>query len=285
MMRYFRLALAALAMIAVALVSAGITMRIALHGGEVGVPNLSGMTIADASNAALHSGLDLSVENKFYSTVVPAGRILSQAPAAGSRVRKKWPVRVTVSLGPQQVEIPDVVGQPQREATMNIRRMSLDLGTVAHLGAPGDPDIVLAQTPPPNAGVDRPRVSLLLSQDNDAATGSCVMPSFVGMSWSAANHTAAALGLRTSWIGESSQPATPPTAPPNTTPGPNGTFLDASGNPVSVPPPAPAFPSGPVTAQRPDAGHRANRGDTVRLTFGHVSTPATPPPATPPTAP
>ena len=137
----------------------GITLRIALHGGEVTVPDFSGMSIAEASDAALSKHLDLNIENKFYSTVVPAGRILSQAPAAGSRVRKKWQVRVTDSLGPQQVSIPDVVGQPQRDAAMNIRRMSLDLGTLAHIGAPGDPDIVLAQTPPPNAGVDRPRVA------------------------------------------------------------------------------------------------------------------------------
>lgn len=265
-MRYFRLTLAALAMLAVALLSAGITMRIALHGGEVTVPNFSGMGISDASSAALHNGLDLSIENKFYSTVVPAGRILSQAPAAGSRVRKKWPVRVTVSLGPQQVDIPDVVGQQQREATMNIRRMSLDLGTLAHLDAPGDPDIVLAQTPPPNAGVERPRVSLLLSTSNDTASGSFVMPSFVGLSWSAANHAAAALGLRTSWIGDTPPPAVPP---PGATAGPNGTYVDASGNTVPLTPVVPASPSGPVTAQRPDAGHRANRGDTVRLTFGH----------------
>ena len=284
MMRYFRLTLAALAMIAVALVSAGITMRIALHGGEVTVPNFSNMSISDASNAALHSGLDLSVENKFYSTVVPAGRILSQAPAAGSRVRKKWPVRVTVSLGPQQVEIPDVVGQPQREATMSIRRMSLDLGTVGHLSAPGDPDIVLSQTPPPNAGVDRPRVSILLSGSDDSTSGSFVMPSFVGMSWSAANHAAAALGLRTSWIGDSAAPTAPPTPPPGTIPGPNGTFLDASGNPVTVSA-APATPSGPVTAQKPEPGHRANKGDTVRLTFGHAPNASVPPLAAPPQTP
>ena len=192
MKRYFQIILGALAMIFVALFSAALTLRIALHGGEVSVPSFAGMSISEASDAALHNHLDLKIDNKFYSTVVPAGRILSQAPAAGSRVRKKWQVRVTVSLGPQQVSIPDVVGQPQRDAAMNIRRMSLDLGAVAHIGAPGDPDIVLAQTPPPNAGVDRPQVSLLLSEASDTATGSYVMPSFVGMSYSAATHAATA---------------------------------------------------------------------------------------------
>src|SRR6185312_2569607 len=265
MMRYFRLILGALAMLFVAMLFAGITMRIALHGGEVAVPSFSGMSISEASDAALSKHLDLKIDNKFYSTVVPAGRIISQAPAAGSRVRKKWQVRVTVSLGPQQVSIPDVVGQPQREAAMNIRRMSLDLGAIAHIGAPGDPDIVLAQTPPPNAGVDRPQVSLLLSETSDATTNSFVLPSFVGMNYSAANHAAQALGLRLSYTADSPpQPVGPPTPPVPAQPGAPGAPADAT-----AAPPKPVPPSGPVTSQNPESGHRANKGATVRITFGH----------------
>ena len=268
-MRYFRLILGALAMIFVALLFAGITMRIALHGGEVAVPSFSGMSISEASDAALSKHLDLKIDNKFYSTVVPAGRVISQAPAAGSRVRKKWQVRVTVSLGPQQVSIPDVVGQPQRDAAMSIRRMSLDLGTIAHIGAPGDPDIVLAQTPPPNAGVDRPQVSLLLSETSDTAASSFVLPSFVGMTYSSANRAAQALGLRIFYIADTPAPAPEPAAPPST-PG-------ASPDAAAAAPAKPSPPGGPVTSQKPESGHRANKGDTVKITFGHlVPAPATP---------
>lgn len=270
MMRYFQIVLGALAMLFVALLAAAITLRIALHGGEVTVPSFGGLSIAEASDSALHENLDLKIDNKFYSTVVPAGRIISQAPAAGSRVRKKWQVRVTVSLGPQQVSIPDVVGQPQRAAAMNIRRMSLDLGTIAHIGAPGDPDIVLAQTPPPNAGVDRPQVSLLLSENNDTASNSFVMPSFVGMSYSAANRAAATIGLRVTFIADTFQvpiqPVVPLVIPPPTAPGVAGLAQALAVPVVHIAP-----PSGPVTAQKPEAGHRFSKGDTVRITFGHIS--------------
>jgi len=268
---WFKIALGALAMLTVAMLAALITLRIALHGGEVSVPAFAGLSIAEASNAALHQHLELKVDNKFYSTTVPAGRVISQAPTAGSLVRKKFPVRVTVSLGPQQVSIPDVVGQQQRDAAMNIRRMSLDLGTIAHIGAPGDPDIVLAQTPPPNAGVDRPQVSLLLSEATDTATGSYVMPSFVGLSYSAAMHAASAAGLRATFIADTPPVVAPPTPPP--TP---GTTPDATTTPE---PPRPASPCGPVAAQKPEAGHRFSKGDTVRITFGHISTSQPSPPA------
>jgi len=278
MKRFFRLALGALSMLFVMFLSAAITLRIALHGHEVTIPNFSGMTVSEASDAALKAGLDLNIENKFYSTTVPAGRMLSQAPAAGSSVRHGWQVRVTESLGPQQVTIPYVSGQPEREASINIRRDSLDLGTLAHIDAPGDPDMVLAQTPPPNAGVDQPRVSLLLSSTASGASSAIVMPSFLGMSYAAASHSASALGLRVASISDTPTPTTPAT--PTYTTNAAGVKIDANGQAIAFPagmqPPAAAVasasPTGPVTAQKPDSGYRVTKGDTIRLTFGHVST-------------
>ncbi len=242
MKRYFRIALTALAMLAVMLVSAAITLRIALHGHEVTIPDFAGMSVSEASEAALKTGVDLNIENRFYSTTVPVGRILSQAPAAGSRVRHGWQVRVTESLGPQQVTIPDVVGEPLQQASMNIRKMQLDLGALAHIEAPGDPDMTLAQTPPPNAGVDQPRVNLLLSSTANVSTA-FVLPSFVGMSFGAANHEAMGLGLRVTLAGD--VPAVP-----------------AAGMPM-----VPAVPTGTVMAQSPESGFKASRGDVVRLTL------------------
>jgi beta-lactam-binding protein with PASTA domain len=282
-MKTFRLTLSALAMLFVMFLSAAITLRIALHGHEVTVPNFSGMTVSEASTAALHTGLDLNIENKFYSTTVPAGRMLSQAPAPGSKVRHGWQVRVTESLGPQQVTIPDVSAEPLREASLNLRRGGLDLGTLAHIDTPGDPDIVLAQTPPPNAGVDQPRVSLLLSATAAGASNAIVTPSFLGMSYGAANHVAAALGLRVASISDT-PPPTPAAAPtPTYTTNAAGVKIDANGQAISFPasqpppqtappmPPVPSTPAGPVTAQKPESGYRITKGDTIRLTFGHPS--------------
>ena len=280
-MKTFRLILSALAMLFVMFLSAAITLRIALHGHEVTVPNFSGMTVSEASTAALHTGLGLNIENQFYSTTVPAGRMLSQAPAPGSRVRHGWQVRVTESLGPQQVTIPDVSAEPLREASLNLRRGGLDLGTLAHIDAPGDPDIVLAQTPPPNAGVDQPRVSLLLSSTAAGASSAIIMPSLLGMSYSAASHAAAALGLRVASIGDIAPPTPAPAPAPTYTTNAAGVRIDANGQAISFPagqappqaaapmPAAPATPGGPVTSQQPDSGYRVTKGDTIRLTFGH----------------
>lgn len=289
-----RIILGAVLMIVVFVLFAGLALRLALHAREVPVPDLSGLTVAQASQSTLHSGLDLNIQNKFYSRTVPAGRILSQSPAAGSRVRKGWVLRVTESLGPQQVTIPNVVGEPVREASLDLRRASLDLGTLAHMDAPGDTDMVLAQTPPPDAGVDQPRVNLLLSAEGAGASDSFEMPSFVGMSWPSANRAAIALGLRVAPVGDMApivqpsavaQPATvaqsAPAATPSASPGTAepaaqsaqpGTLAGANGAPAQAAPPVVQMvPVGAVTAQSPEAGHRANKGSVVKLIFGHTS--------------
>jgi eukaryotic-like serine/threonine-protein kinase len=278
----------ALLMLVVFVLFAGLALRIALHGREVAIPDLAGLTVAQASEAALHNGLDLNIENKFYSRTIPAGRILSQAPAAGSRVRRGWQVRVTESLGPQQVTIPNVVGEPVREASLDLRKSSLDLGTLAHMDAPGDTDMVLSQTPPPDAGVDQPRVNLLLSQQGAGASDAFVMPSFVGMSWPSANRAAIALGLRVAALGEmapvvQSPAENPPAAaqPPAAAPNSAGATTPEQ---APTPPPVQMVPVGPVTSQSPEAGHRASKNSVVKLTFGHPST-GTTTPETPPTAP
>lgn len=270
MLRYLRIAFGALAMLVVMVLAAGITLRLALHAGEVSIPNFSGLTVSEASDAALRAGLDLNIQNRFYSTTVPAGRILTQAPAPGSEVRKGWQVRVTESLGPQQVTIPDVVGQPLRQATMDLRRNQLDLGTQAHLDASGDPDMVLAQTPPPNAGVDQPRVNLLLSSQAQDASTAFVMPSFVGMSYGTANHAAIALGLRVATIGGMPAVAVPEAAPAGQTAAP--------GQAVEGPtvPAAPVTPVGPVLSQSPESGHRTGRNGVIRLYFTRPASAATP---------
>jgi eukaryotic-like serine/threonine-protein kinase len=271
MKRFFRIALTGLAMLAVMLVSAALTLRIALHGHEVTIPDFAGMTVAEASEAALKTGVDLNIENKFYSTTVPVGRILSQAPAAGSSVRHGWQVRVTESLGPQQVTIPDVVGQPVQAASMNIRKLQLDLGTLAHIDAPGEPDMTLAQTPPPNAGVDQPRVNLLLSSAVNASTA-FVMPSFVGMSYASASHLATAMGLKVAIMGDTPAPA-PETPVIPVTPIVPGQVA------VTVSRPPPPVLTGVVKAQSPESGFKTSKGDVVRLTLAGSS--AANPAATP----
>lgn len=164
----------------VAMVSAITTMRLAIHGREVSVPNFVGMMPADAQRLAFQNGLTFTVERRFYSAQVQFGRVMSQVPDPGTLVRRGWQVRAAESLGSQRVAIPDVVGQSGRAAEINIRERGLEMGTqaTAHLPSPA-PGMVIAQDPPANAReISAPRVSVLVAAPPDPQA--FVMPNFVG---------------------------------------------------------------------------------------------------------
>jgi len=268
MKRIFNLVLGALAMLAVALTSAFITMRLAIHGREVKVPNLAGLSVSEAGREASSLGLRLNLENRFYSAHTAPGLILAQSPAPGVTVRRQSVLRVTESLGPQQVSIPDLMGQSERTASINIRRLSLDLGTVASIGGPGEAGIVLGQTPSPNAsGVDRPRVSLLLSQPEEpGAQDGIVMPSLTGLPLMSAAARASAAGLRVVSAEEIKQVALTGAGATGSVDSTTGTMTPAAV--IAVPGASTAM----VVAQTPLAGYRAAKGDPVRLSISYQET-------------
>ena len=55
MKRFFNVVLTAMAMLVIFLLSAFIAMRLAIHGREVEVPNLAGLTLQEASSKAAHA--------------------------------------------------------------------------------------------------------------------------------------------------------------------------------------------------------------------------------------
>jgi eukaryotic-like serine/threonine-protein kinase len=182
MKSFFRLFLLSLVLLIVALVSALTAMRFAIHSGEVVVPELVGKSPAEARRIAEDKGQEVNVERQYYSATVPEGKIVSQMPLAGTKVRRGWEISVAESLGPQRVAIPNVLGQSDRAAEINIQRRGLDVSAVAQIALPNlAADQVIAQSPPPNAsGVSAPKISLLLAEGPQPAA--FVMPNFVGQS-------------------------------------------------------------------------------------------------------
>jgi eukaryotic-like serine/threonine-protein kinase len=263
-------------MAAVALVSMFITMRFAIHGREAVVPPLTGLSVMDAGAAAGRAGLRLAIENRFYSGEVPAGRILAQDPAPGSRVRREWAVRVTESLGAQRISVPDLTGESERAATVSIRRLALEPGAVAHIAVPGDADVIIAQTPTPNSGgADSPRVSLLVSDPAGVQQQAYVMPQLVGLTYAVASDRAAAAGLHLAIAQPSPAIPTasmPAPGAPAAAPATAASQAQPPAAPATAQPPAPAppptvvvHPSSIITAQTPQAGRRVQQGDAVHI--------------------
>jgi beta-lactam-binding protein with PASTA domain len=185
---------------------------------------------------------------------------MSQLPLPGTKVRHGWQVRVAQSLGPTRVSIPDVTGESEHAAELNIRRRGLDVTSMAQMEAPGIPaDQVLAQNPTANATqVAAPKISLLVSAESQPQA--FVMPSFVGQPLGSASRTLQDSGFKLGNVNVVANPAPGDAA--------NAAELDslASGAPpVQAPPPPQATPASIIVAQSPAAGQKVYAGTAVNF--------------------
>ena len=169
-------------MLLVFLAAALFAMRFAIHGREVRVPKLINLTPVEAERAANAEGLITFIDSRYYSNEVPKGRIVFQMPPANASVRRGWKIQLAESLGPQHAAVPNLVGQSEHAAGVNLRRRGLEEGNVAIIHLPHSPaDTVISQNPSPDAkDVASPRIGLVLSAADNAEQ--FVMPSFVGKS-------------------------------------------------------------------------------------------------------
>jgi len=140
-------------------------------------------------------GLNLDVDNRYYSGDVAAGHILTQSPAAGTVVRRAWRVRVAESLGPQKWKCGH--GGRENACGLELRRVGLEVGATARLpfgrAAEGT---VLAQDPPAHAqGIARPSINLLVAAPDDEAPDGYVMPDLTGLPVVSAQAQLAKVGI------------------------------------------------------------------------------------------
>ena len=127
MRRFFSFVLRALVLVVVFLASFLTAMRLAIHGRKTTVPKIIGLSQSQAERLLADNGLILDQGDRYFSSDVPPGRVMSQVPAAGLQVRRGWHVRIAESMGPQRVVIPDLIGNSERAAEINIRRRGLEL--------------------------------------------------------------------------------------------------------------------------------------------------------------
>lgn len=246
----------ALVLVIVAMVSALTAMRFAIHGQEVAVPPLVGLAPAEAERATAGLGLQISIERQYYSPQIPEGRIMSQLPLQGTKVRRGWQVRVAQSLGKMRVTIPDVTGQSEHAAELNIRRRGLDVDSMAEVQEPGIPaDQVLAQSPTAKeTQVAAPKISFLVSAAPEPPA--FVMPSFVGQPLGSASRSLQDAGFRLGNV--------------NVVVAANPDAQDAASTAASTAASAPAAPAQPspasiIVTQVPVAGQKVFAGAAVNF--------------------
>ena len=126
----------------------GTTVLIVVSAGPatVAVPDVVGATVADAQAAIEEAGLIAVVEERADDDV-EAGLVIETNPRAGVEVAPGTEVVTVVSTGPEDVEVPDLLGLTVDEAAPVVEESGLAIEVVLD---PDDPDpegLVVEQTP------------------------------------------------------------------------------------------------------------------------------------------
>lgn len=200
---------------------------------EVIVPDVTGMTVAEAQAKLKAAGLKVNVAGYGYSIKIPPNHVMNQTPEAGASVKKDRTINLTVSKGTEAVVVPDLRGLQLRDAEVQLKNAGLLLGKVEEQYTSDVPQgAVVSQNPrAPNQVNKGTTVDLIVSKG--VAPRKFVLPDFRGSSLSSVKTQAEGLKLKV-------------------------------GNVVEAP--SDQFPAGVVIGQSPEPGAQVEEGGTINFT-------------------
>jgi eukaryotic-like serine/threonine-protein kinase len=213
----------------------GDEVRIVLSSGPamVPMPRVLEMSRDEALTLLQAEGLAFQVQvDESYSMTVPEGVVQAQLPNPDERIAEGSPVIINVSLGIEQVTVPNLVGLPREEAEQALAEAGLE-GAVTQESSDQEPGRVLRQDIAPSTQVDRGSSVPFVVSGGNVVFG---MPDVRNVPVDAAVAVLQGLGLEVE-IDEQDRPRFFPFAEP-----------------------------GIVVDQRPQPGEQVRPGDRVRLT-------------------
>jgi beta-lactam-binding protein with PASTA domain/tRNA A-37 threonylcarbamoyl transferase component Bud32 len=161
-------------------------------GGTVEIPAVVGLTRGEAEKTLKDQGLVVDVTEAPNPTV-QAGLVVSQDPAPKAKADQGSTVKLVVSTGVEQVNVPNVVGFTQADAQAALTASGLRYRVTPVDNATTDPGNVAAQNPAAGVKVAKDtEVELQVSK----GTGEELVPDVSGQSLPAAQAALQAAGFR-----------------------------------------------------------------------------------------
>ncbi len=210
-------------------------------GDQVRVPDLSGLTVEQATTQLVDRGLALGTVGREPSDK-PVDTVISQSPPQGDEVEKGRVVDLIVSSGPEQVTVPTLVGLQQEQAITALNQAGLVLGTLTPVDSDRPAGTVTKADPPEGTQVDRGSAVAL-----EISSGNVKVPNVVGVSEGQARATIINAGFDVQVVTQETSSADP----------------------------------GEVIAQSPPAGTLLQQGRIVTITVAVAPPPSPSPSPTP----
>lgn len=95
---------------------------------ETTVPDLTKKSVDTAIDTLANANLSMRKAGEEFQPEIPSGHVIRQLPPAGTIVREGKVIRVWLSQGNENIEVPDVTGVAQRNAELMLRQSHLMAG-------------------------------------------------------------------------------------------------------------------------------------------------------------
>ena len=166
---------------------------------NITVPNVVGKPVEVAETTLKKLDLKVSVD-EIASDDVPAVQVISQTPAAGTNVKARRIIHLTVSKGGSAMLIPDLKGLTLEQAKERLDKMGLTLGAVENGNDPDKPsDVIISQSPESGAKATKgTRVNIVINMKQKVH-----VPNVVGMTLADARNTLLSMKLSVGTINAS----------------------------------------------------------------------------------
>jgi len=131
---------------------------------QVQVPDVVGQSQNSARNNLQDAGFSVSVREE-HSSSVASGNVISQSPSAGSSQARGSTVTITVSMGPDTLQVADIVGYSQSSATSTLQNQGFVVSVTTGYSEHVPEGRVISQSPAGGSAAEQGNtVTIVVSQ-------------------------------------------------------------------------------------------------------------------------
>ncbi|MGH9046288.1 MAG: Stk1 family PASTA domain-containing Ser/Thr kinase [Acidimicrobiales bacterium] len=148
-----------------------VTLSVPKPTNAVEVPNLIGLTPSEAAAQLTPAGLSVGSQTQACSNSVRSGDVSGSSPAFGTSVGRGTAVNLTLSSGPCQVTVQNVVGDSSTAGTSALQGQGLTVAPASTTTCDSSENgNIVAQSPPGGTTVSLPATDTITVCNNTAST-------------------------------------------------------------------------------------------------------------------
>lgn len=182
----------------------------------VEVPNILGLSPEDAENKLFDSFFIPQPGEPAYSDTAEAGKVIAQSVPAGTKVEMFSIIMYSVSLGKEQISVPDVTGKSISDARGMLDGAGLSCDTSQSYSDTVAKDVVISQSVAKDTQVDKGTTIVLeVSMGKKPAT-KVLVPNIITYKLADAKKSLDSAGLKYTYTGDENGTVTSVKPAPNT---------------------------------------------------------------------